>query len=272
MMRVCAGAVLAAWALAASAAAPVAFVADVKGSATIEGDGDLAFLSELAPGTRLLLGTGAIATVTYGTSGAEFTLKGPGEFRVEEREVRTERGARPTRKTVAILSDSEVVAQVSRAATASVRMRSVARPPPSSVLEYPVDTRVTTLQPVLRWKSDAAAQGATVTLSDAAGREVWKGEGRSGSARPGVKLTAATSYRWALITPKGAPAEASFETLPAPLLAKVERSRAAAKGFPERVLHALLLQDLGAGQEARDAWAALALERPDLAALQGLSR
>jgi len=37
--------------LAARAAAPVAFVTDVKCNATIEGDGALNFLAELATGT-----------------------------------------------------------------------------------------------------------------------------------------------------------------------------------------------------------------------------
>jgi hypothetical protein len=34
----------------------------------------------------------------------------------------------------------------------------------------------------------------------------------------------------------------------------------------------MLLQDLGAGQEAREAWAALARERPEVPELAALSR
>ena len=74
------------------------------------------------------------------------------------------------------------------------------------------------------------------------------------------------------MTPKGPLGEARFETLSARLIAKAERSRAAAKRFPERVMHAFLLQDLGATQDARDAWAALARERPDLPELAVLAR
>lgn len=271
MIRGAVAAFVAACALAASAA-PVAFVADVQGSATVEGDGALAFLAELAQGTRLFLGTGAVATVTYGASGAEFTLRGPGEFRVDEREVRAERGPPPSRRTVAVLSDPGVVAQVSKTATASLRMRGLSPAAPVPRLEYPVDTRVTSLQPTLRWKANAAGEVVSVSLADAKGREIWKGEGSLGAAHPGVKLTPATSYRWTLATAAGPVGEARFETLPAPLIAKAERSRAAAKRFPERVAHALLLQDLGAEQEAREAWAELARERPDLATLQELSR
>jgi hypothetical protein len=271
--RLAAAALLAAIALAARAAGPVAFVADVTGNATVEGDGTLVFLAELAAGTKLLLGSGAAVAVTYGASGTEFTLKGPGIFRIDERDVQVEKGSRPARRNVATLSDPGIVARVSSTATASLRMRGVPPATPAgSPLEYPVDTRVTTLQPLLRWKHDPAMEGAQVSVSDADGREIWKGDAKRGSVRPPVKLIPATAYRWTLTTPHGAAAEARFETLPAPLLAKAERSRAAAKRFPERVLHALLLQDLGASQEAREAWAALARERPDLAQLAELSR
>ncbi len=273
MNRLAAAALLAAFALAARAAGPVAFVADVTGNATVEGDGTLVFLSELAAGTKLLLGTGAAVAVTYGASGTEFTLKGPGIFRVGERDVQAEKGAQPAHRNVAILSDPGVVARVSGTATASLRMRGVVPAPRAgSPLEYPVDTRVTTLQPMLRWKHDPTLEGAQVSVSDADGREIWKGDAKRGSVRPSVKLAPATPYRWTLTPPHGAPAQARFETLSAPLIAKAERSRAAAKRFPERVLHALLLQDLGASQEAREAWAALARERPDLAQLAELSR
>jgi len=86
-----AAALVAAVALAARAADPVAFVADLKGNATIEGDGKVSFLAELEPGTRLLLGSGATVAVTYAATGAEFTLRGPGEFVVSASEVKAER-------------------------------------------------------------------------------------------------------------------------------------------------------------------------------------
>jgi hypothetical protein len=273
VIRVAAASLLAALALAARAEAPVAFVADVKGNATIEGDGTLVFLAELATGTRLFLGSGATVAVTYAASGAEFTLTGPGEFRVEAREVSAQKGARPARKSVTSLPDPTVVARVSRTATASLRMRGIVPPAEAGfALEYPADMRVTSLQPVMRWRGDPAAEAATLILNDANGKEIWKARVKPGSTRPSVKLAPASTYRWTVMTPRGMIGEARFETLPAPIAAKAEKSRASAKTFSERVLHALLLQDIGASQEARDAWAALARERPDLTELSALSR
>ncbi|MGZ5114143.1 MAG: hypothetical protein ACXWHC_18620 [Usitatibacter sp.] len=55
-------------------------------------------------------------------------------------------------------------------------------------------------------------------------------------------------------------------------MARVEKSRSGARNFADRVMHAFLLQDTGATQDAREAWAALARERPDLAELAILAR
>jgi hypothetical protein len=255
-------------ALSAGASEPVAFVADLKGNATIEGDGKVTFLAELAPGTKLLVASGATVAVTYATSGNEFMLRGPGEFVVAASEVKADKGAQPVRRAVSPLPDSSIVARVSQTATASLRMRSMQASVARSTLHYPVDTRVSSLEPEFRW----ATGDAQVVLLDASGKELWKGSGKAGTVRPAVKLAPAAAYRWTLMNTTGAVGEARFETLSAENVARVAKARAAAKTFSERVVHAMLLQDLGAGQEAREAWAALARERPEVPELAALSR
>jgi hypothetical protein len=268
-----AAALVAAAALAAHAAGPIAFVADLQGNATIEGDGKVTFLAELEPGTRLLLGTGATVTVTYASTGAEFTLRGPGEFVVSAAEVKAARGAAPTRRTVSVLRDPALISQVSRTANASLRMRGMGSPPANRmVLDYPVNTRVVTLQPTLRWSGEPSAQEFAVAITDPAGKEVWRGKVKPAMARPNVKLSASTIYTWTVTTPKGAMAEGRFETVSAESIARVEKSRASAKSFSERVMHALILQDLGATQDATQAWSALSSERADLPELAVLAR
>src|SRR5262245_27817275 len=110
-MRAALAVALLACALGARGAPSVAFVSDVRGAATIEGDGKLGFLAELPAGTRVLMGTGASATITYATTGAEFALTGPGEFSVSALEVKADRGAAPKRRNVAALPDPAVVAR-----------------------------------------------------------------------------------------------------------------------------------------------------------------
>lgn len=269
-MRLAFAAVLLSLALGA-AGEPVAFVADIRGTATIEGNGKLTFLAELAPGTRLLLGTNATAAITYASTGAEYGLSGPGQFLVTPEEVTAERGTKPRRRTVTALSDGRVVQQAAQTATASLRMRGMASATPPAALEFPVATRIATLKPALRWRAEPG-EVYTLVVSDPAGREVWKGRSKEGAARTGTTLTAGTRYTWTVASARGSLGESQFETLPAEAIGRAERSRAAAKSFPDRVVNALLLQEIGAEQEARDAWAALARERPDLPELPALAR
>ncbi len=273
-MRLIALAAVLAISLGVPAAEPVAFVADLRGNASIEGNGPLVFLAELAEGSRLNLGSGATVAVTYAATGAEFTARGPGEYLVGAAEVEAVRGPAPTRRTVTSLSGPGIVSRVAHTATASLRMRGA--PPPVAVarssLQYPVDTRVSSLQPMLRFRGDPSQEGFTISLVDADGREVWKGRAQPDSTRPGVRLTPGARYKWTVIGPAGLLGEATFETLAEEKLASLERSRGRARSFSERVVHAILLQDLGASQEARDAWAALARERPDLPGLTALAR
>jgi len=268
-----AAALLAAAALTAVAAEPVAFVADLQGNATVEGNGRLGFLAPLAEGTRLLLGTGARVAVTYASSGAEFTLGGPGEFVVGAADVKAERGAQPTRRTVQVMPQAEVIAKVSRTANASLRMRGITpRPVSAVILEYPTNTRIVTLQPTLRWTGEASAEPFQVAVTDPAGKDVWKGQVKPAMAKPPVKLAPATIYKWTVMTPAGVKAEGSFETVSADAMARAQKSRAAAKSFSGRVMHAFLLQEIGATQDAREAWAALSRERPDLPELAALAK
>jgi hypothetical protein len=271
--RAAAACLLAAAAFVAQAADPVAFVADLQGNATIEGNGKVSFLAELPAGTRLLLGTGATVAITYASSGAEYTVSGPGEFLVAASEVKAERGAAPKKRTVAVLPDAAVIAKMSRTANASLRMRGInPRGTGQVALEYPVNTRVATLQPTLRWSGEPTADQFDVAVLDPTGKEVWKGNVKPPMAKPAVKLSPATIYTWTVMTPKGAKAEGRFETASAADMARAEKSRAAAKSFSDRVMHAFVLQDIGATQDAREAWAALSRERPDIPELSVLGR
>ncbi|MFZ3323995.1 MAG: hypothetical protein WA190_16600 [Usitatibacter sp.] len=274
MIRAVVGAILGVAALGAWAAEPVAFVADVKGSANIEGDGKVNFLAELMAGTRLLLGTGASVAVAYAATGAEFSFAGPGEFTVTENEVRADRGAKPTRKVVQALSSNGVVTVAASAAAASVRMRgvSVEAPAPKTRLEYPLDTGVATLQPVLRWKGEPEPKGYDVVVQEDGGKTAWKATTPKPGVKVGVKLAPATSYAWRVNGSQGPVGEGHFETLSAAAIAMVQHSQAAAKTFSDRVMHAFLLQDVGASQEAKEAWGALARERPEIPELAALSR
>jgi hypothetical protein len=263
------------WLVAPSAlAAAVAFVTDVQGDARIVGGSRVAFLGELQPDTRISLEKGARVILIHIASGTEFTLAGPGEYVVDAAEAKATKGAPPARRVVAARPDPVLISRLAESATASVRMRSASAPKAAAraALLYPRSTRIATLQPTLTWNAEVPAQGFTVALTTSDGKSVWRGTSKSTSVKVGTRLTASTHYTWTLSIGETAIGETSFETLGADAIRKADASRAAAKTFSDRILHAFVLQDVGATDDARQVWAELARERPDLPELAILAK
>jgi hypothetical protein len=125
----------------------------------------------------------------------------------------------------------------------------------------------------LRWAAEPGASAYTIAVTGADGQEVFRGPAKATTLRLPVKLAPGRRYTW-VCSPAGGPVlgEASFETLPLEAIQAADKARAAAKEFPDRVLVALLLNELGAVQDAREVWAQLAAERPDLPEIAGLAR
>jgi hypothetical protein len=270
--RILLAALLVTLALAARAADPVAFVADFRGDVVMNGAGRPPFLAELLPGTKLVLGQDGNAAVMYVVSGEEYALKGPGEFVVTKEGVKATKGAAPAKRSPAIKASAAVLVQTSKSATASLRMRSAPAPKAGRAgALYPVNARIATLQPTLRWSGEPNATCAIV-VSTEAGKEVFRGPARGDSLRLPVRLDPGRSYTWTCTAADKPVAQARFETLPGEAIAAAEKARAAAKSFPDRVLLALALQELGAAQDAKEVWAQLASERPDIPELAGLAR
>lgn len=258
--------------LFARAADPVAFVSDFKGEVVLNGAGRPAFLAELLPGSTLALGERATASVMYVVSGVEYAIKGPGEFLAGREGVTAVRGSPPTSRVPPLRASERVLVRTSRTATASLRMRSAPVPRAAKAGPvYPLDARIANLQPTLRWMGEPGAE-YSIVVSTAAGQEVHRGKSRGLSLRLPQRLEAGRAYSWSVSLGEKALGEARFETLGSDVVASAERARAGAKGFADRVLLALVLQDLGASQDSREVWAELAAERPDIPELAGLSR
>ena len=257
--------------LVVQAADPVAFVSDFRGDVAMNGAGRPPFLAELIPGTKLVLGAEATATVMYVVSGEEFLLKGPGDFTVTRQGVKAVKGPAPAIRVPPLKASTTVLVQTSRTATASLRMRSAPAPRGDrSGPLYPVNAKIASAQPVLRWAGDAGGTW-TVVVSTAAGKEAFRGAAKGTTLRLPVRLAAGETFLWS-VSAGSESGEARFETLPADAIAAADKARAAAKSFADRVLLAMFLQDLGAAHDSREVWAQLAAERPDIPELAGLAR
>lgn len=261
--------------LPAAAQEGIAFVSNVKGEATIDGQ-RAAVLAELSRGARVALPRDAQANILYVATGKEYVLRGPGEFVVRDTEIQSATGVPPVTRTTEWRPSAKVLGQASQTSAASVRMRSLApaKAEPAPRLLFPTQGNVATLQPTFRWAPPDAKGPAEFALSVAGeDKPVVTAKIGSGTYVPSAKLKPDTDYYWVVSAGGQELGTGRFRTLPGDAIQRVEQRRPKASAeFSDRLLFALMLQELGAQQEAREAWALLARERADLPELAGLAK
>jgi len=258
---------------AAFGADTVAFISDLKGQVAIDGAPRPALLAEVAKGQRISLGKDSRVALMYTASGREFMLKGPGEFVVKEAEVAAESGAAPAARATEWRPATDVRVHVAQSSSASVRMRSLAPPRAGTVTAFPAQGSVATLQPTFRWQGDAKARGDFILVAAGDEKPVHVAKTLGDSYRLPVKLVPEKDYVWNVAVAGNEVAAGKFRTLAAEALARIERSRPAPTAeFSDRLMFALMLQEMGAAQEAREAWAALSRERADLPELAAFAK
>jgi hypothetical protein len=260
----------------ALAAGAVAFVTDLSGEVSVDGGSRPLLMGELAKGQRVAVRKGGALSVMFIQSGREFALKGPGDFTVGEREIAVASGTTPVARETPWRASGDVLVKVAQTQSASIRMRSLApaKPAEPAALEFPVRGAVSTLQPVLRWTADAKAPAeVSIALAGAEGKPVVKAKVTGNTMKVPSRLKADTEYVWSVSIAGTELGKASFRTLPAASLEKADKRRPADKAeFSDRVLYALLLQELGASQEATELWGRLAQERGDLPEIAALAK
>ena len=268
-------AVLAA-ATAAFGADGIAFITNIRGDISVDGNPRPALLSELSRGQKIVVGKGAEASVMYIANGKEYILKGPADYTVNITEIVGSKAMPPVTRDTAWRTTNQVLAQVGQTSAASVRMRSIGKPRVEEpVMIYPTKGAVATLQPTLRWRADdAKAQGEVMLLVVGQEKPLLKAKASAGSYRVPAKLLAPdTEYVWTMTVAGNEIGSARFRTLNADALAQVERRRPSDRAeFSDRLLFALMLQEMGAVEEARESWAKLAHERADLPELASFAR
>ena len=88
-----------------------------------------------------------------------------------------------------------------------------------------------------------------------------------------ARLRPESEYAWTAVAAGNEVGAGKFRTLSSDALARLEKRRPSERAeFSDRLMYALLLQEMGATQEAREAWAKLSQERSDLPELSALAR
>jgi hypothetical protein len=260
---------------AAFAADGIAFITNLKGDVAVDGNARPTLLAELAKGQKISVGRDSHASVMYIASGKEYVLRGPSDYVVRDTEVSGSTAMPPLTRDTAWRTSNKVLVQVAQTSAASVRMRSIALPKKDeSKLSYPAQGSIATLQPTFRWRpDDAKAQGEFVLLVDGQDKPVHVAKAVGASYRVPAKLLPEKDYSWSVTVAGNEVGAGRFRTLSSEALARVEQRRPSDRSdFSDRLLFALMLQEMGASQDAREWWSRLAQERADLPELAALAK
>jgi hypothetical protein len=252
----------------------IAFISDMKGEVALDGNPRPNLLSELAKGQKITVGKDSQASVMYITTGKEYVLKGPADYLVKDTEI-AGNIMPPVSRSTEWRTSPRVLAQVSQTSAASVRMRSIAAPKVEARLaSYPSEGSVGSLQPVFRWNSGESKPAEFTLLLVGQDKPVHVAKAVNGSAyKLPAKLRPESEYAWTAVAGGHEIGAGKFRTLSSEALARLEKRRPAERSeFSDRLMYALLLHEMGATQEAREAWAKLSQERTDLPELSALSR
>ena len=261
--------------LPAWAADGIAFITNIKGEVAVDGNSRPVLLSELARGQKLVLGRDSQASVMFIASGKEYVLKGPADFVVKDTEIASSSGMPPVTRETPWRASNKVLTQVAQTSAASVRMRSIAQPKGDHgpKLLFPTEGTVATLQPTFRWRADPALKGDFTLFIIGQEKPVHVGKGVGGAYKLPAKLKPETEYAWTLTAGGNEVGTGRFRTLSGDALAELDKRRPSEKAeFSDRIMYTLLLQEMGATQEAHESWARLAQERGDLPELAAFAR
>ena len=271
-------AAFAAFVLAVSAANAdgIAFITNLKGDVALDGNPRPVLLGELSRGQKISVGKESQASVMYIASGKEYVLKGPADYLVKDTEISGAAGMPPITRDTAWRTNNKVLVQVAQTSAASVRMRSIAIPKPDVEprLLFPTQGGVATLQPTFRWRAaDPKAQGEFVLLVAGQEKPVHQAKAAGGAYRVPARLMPDTEYSWMVTLAGNELGTGKFRTLSSEALSQVEKRKPSEKAeFSDRLLFTLMLQEMGATQEARESWSKLSQERADLPELAAFAK
>ena len=261
--------------LPALAADGIAFITNIKGEVAVDGNPRPVLLSELAKGQKVTVSRDSQASVMFIASGKEYVLKGPNDFVVKDTELSSASGMPPVTRETPWRASNKVLSQVAQTSAASVRMRSLAPPKPdvAQKLLFPTEGTVATLQPTFRWRAtDPQMKGDFTLYIIGQEKPVHTAKAGTGYKVP-AKLRPETEYSWTVAAAGNEVGSGRFRTLSSDALAHVEKRRPSEKAeFSDRLLFTLMLQEMGATQEAQESWSRLAQERADLPELAAFAR
>lgn len=262
---------------AVAQAAPFAMITDLKGSAWVNDGGrpkNLSMLGYLENPIEVRVEPSAKLSITYFTSGVQYSFDGPARVAFDAKEPRVLEGKAAQNKvgpdkTIAGGMSSD---QWRRLQQATVVMRTVKS---SFSVVSPADkTTVLGLAPEFEWTPVTDAKRYRLVVYGPDNQVLHEATTDQTMVNPGsaLKLQPGQKYRWkvdALGVAKPVSAQGHFDVADDALREKIAATRPAAGAeLPVRVFYATTLDSEGYPADARAEWKALAKEYPNVPELK----
>jgi|RhiMethySRZTD1v2_1073278.scaffolds.fasta_scaffold68001_3 hypothetical protein len=242
--------------------AGIALVADVVGDA-VHNREPLKLLAELPANAELALAGDSQVVLFYLADGNEWTLKGPGRFRLAAQAPLAQKGAAVPRARVSAAAFQDLKLRPGRLAQGGVVMR-------GKGLLSPV--REVVLGPDVRFIWESLGEGVVYQfeLVDTTGQRLFQSETPDTEVRlpAGLQLTPGNEYYWSIRGRDAAGTQtfyraAEFQMADTATRRRLESARPGPDAaVADRVLYAALLDGAGAHSAADALRRALAVERP----------
>jgi len=256
----------------AHSAEPVAMITDLKGSVYLASKtkaAPLAVLSYLPPGEEIILDAGAHLVVTYFAQSTEFSFKGPGRVVIQDQEAKAIKGSAVTRRLDTEKSGTAMkYAQSGKLTFATVEMRALTFVKPT--LLSPVNSKISSLTPVFKWKGLEDTEKYLLTLTDERGQIVQQAEVATNTwTMPSdTILQHGASYRWKieafLKTGDRLNAQGGFSVADLATINRINAKQPPADAlFSDKVTYAIFLEEEGFRDSAKTIWQELSAQRPD---------
>jgi len=255
-----------------SAREAIAMVTDLTGKASITTDGDkkaCEILMSLYAGDEINVVEGSKLTIVYFNSAKEYIFSGNTLISVKSEGPKNNRGSKAETRELAIIKDSVLLPSGENYSQAAIVLRGE-RKKPKIKLIYPVNSKVIDPRPTFEWLPIEKVIQYRFILTDESGRTVIETLANGNSFKLPVEnnIEEGVLYSWQVEARLSTGAvysnSTSFSLIDEDELEKINRLRPKDKAtYSERVVFAILLEQMGVRDEAYDYWKALASERPD---------
>lgn len=259
----------------------VAMITDLTGNASLTSNGEqkkCEILMSTFSGDEIRVEANSKLTLVYFKSAKEYTFPENTIININTEAPENKSGSKATTRDLEVAKNMKLLADEDEYNQAAIVFRGT-RKKPKIKLVSPVSSKILSSQPMFEWQPLEENLQYRFVLTDDSGRTVIETlvNGTNFKLLPENRIVDSVLYSWQVEARLSTGAiysnSTNFSLIDKEELEKVNRLRPKdGATFSERVVFAMLLEQMGVRGEARGYWKILSVERPDNKLLKGKAK